>query len=75
MDKPSGFRSLPAEAAELRLRILNHTHLGPRETGGYDPRLECLRIREGKIVPRHHPLLEPPPWTIWFVSASRHGTM
>ncbi|KAF3762599.1 hypothetical protein M406DRAFT_332973 [Cryphonectria parasitica EP155] len=32
MDDRTGFRSLPTE---LRTRILEHTHLGPPETGGY----------------------------------------
>lgn len=35
------FRSLPPE---LRLRILEHTHLGPHDLGGYDANHERLLI-------------------------------
>lgn len=42
------FRDLPLE---LRLRVLQHTHLGPPETGDYDPRFERLVIRDGKLIP------------------------
>lgn len=39
MEKPAAsFRSLPAE---LRLRILRDTHLGPPDRGGYDDSFEC----------------------------------
>lgn len=65
MEKPAvSFFSIPAE---LRLRILGHTHLGPPSTGGYNESWECLRIREGRIVPRHHPLLDPPSESVWLV--------
>ncbi|CAN8102637.1 unnamed protein product [Discula destructiva] len=65
-----GFPSLPAE---LRLRILANTHLGRPSTGGYDPRLEILRVRDGRIVPRHGPMEDPPPWMIC-TSPTTHGT-
>lgn len=45
------FRSLPSE---LRLRVLQHTHLGPPDTGNYDPCFERLLIRGGKLEPGIH---------------------
>lgn len=47
VDKPFPFRSLPLE---LRLRILESTHLGSSETGGYDARFEELLVYDGKLV-------------------------
>lgn len=65
MERPAAtFRSVPTK---LRMRILMNTHLGIPDTGGYDEELEFLRIRDGKIVPRHHPMLEPPPESVWSV--------
>lgn len=46
--KPFPFRELPLE---LRLRVLQHTHLGPPEIGDYDPRFESLIIRDGRLIP------------------------
>lgn len=60
--------SLSTIPAELRLRILGYTHLGPPDIGGYVEYRECLRIRDGKIIPRVHPLLEPLPVFHWSVS-------
>ncbi|KAJ4420809.1 hypothetical protein N0V82_004104 [Gnomoniopsis sp. IMI 355080] len=45
---PFPFRALPLE---LRLRILEHTYLGPPETGDYDPRFQSFIIRDGRRIP------------------------
>lgn len=42
------FRDLPLE---LRLRVLEYTHLGPAWLAGYDPGFERLFIRDGKLEP------------------------
>lgn len=45
--EPFPFRWL---STELRLRVLEHTHLGPHGPGGYDARFEQLLIRNGKLL-------------------------
>lgn len=41
------FRSLPKE---LRIRVLEHTHLGPPGLGGYNAKFEQLLLEDGKLV-------------------------
>lgn len=45
--RPLNFRMLPAE---LRLRVLEHTHLGPPSRADYDPYFDSLLIHDGKLV-------------------------
>lgn len=61
--EPFNLRLLPVE---LRLRILRHTHLGPRETAGYDAWHEELFIHNGKLdQDKFDPLNESDdPWSV-----------
>lgn len=46
-DKPFPFKKLPWE---LKLRILEHTHLGIPQLGGYDPNLTRVNVVNGRLL-------------------------
>lgn len=64
---PISLDSLPSE---VRLRILQYTHLGLSGTGGYDSRFERMRISGGTVIPRYNSILEPNNDDLWFVCPS-----
>lgn len=66
LHQASGPFNLSMLPAELRLRILRHTHLGPPETGGYKEHYTELFICNGKLAKGVYSTFEKELF-LWFV--------